>query len=47
MILDLKLILMTLQILIKPESTEGFDKVISADDVLAQLENENAVSVGK
>ena len=46
-ILDLKLILMTLQILIKPESTEGFDKVISADDVLAQLENENAVSVGK
>ena len=44
-ILDLKLILMTLQILIKPESTEGFDKVISADDVLAQLEKENAVSI--
>ena len=44
-ILDLKLILMTLQILLKPESTEGFDKVISADDVLAQLEKENAVSI--
>ena len=39
-ILDLKLILMTLQILIKPESTEGFDKVISVDDVLKQIEAE-------
>ena len=30
--LDFKLILMTLQILFKPESTEGFDKVIEVDE---------------
>ena len=40
-ILDLKLILMTLQILIKPESTEGFDKVITVADVINQIEEEN------
>lgn len=43
-ILDLKLILMTIQILLKPESTEGFDKVINVDDVLLQLEKENSHS---
>lgn len=40
LLLDLKLILMTLPILIKRESTEGFDKVIRVDDVIKQLEAE-------
>ena len=46
-ILDLKLILMTLQILIKPESTEGFDKIISVEDVLKQMEAEGASGIRK
>ena len=46
-ILDLKLILMTLQILIKPESTEGFDKIISVEDVLKQMEAERASGTRK
>jgi hypothetical protein len=32
---------MTIRILFKKESTEGFDKVISADEILASLEEEN------
>ena len=38
-LLDVKLVLMTVRILFKKESTEGFDKVVSADDILAELEN--------
>ncbi len=40
-LLDVKLVLMTIRILFKKESTEGFDKVISADEILASLEEEN------
>ena len=39
-LLDLKLILMTIRIVFKKESTEGFDKVVSADEILANLERE-------
>jgi exopolysaccharide biosynthesis polyprenyl glycosylphosphotransferase len=39
-LLDLKLILMTIRIVFKKESTEGFDKVVSADDILADLEKQ-------
>ena len=38
-LLDLKLILMTIRIVFKKESTEGFDKVVSADEILASIEN--------
>lgn len=40
LILDMKLILMTLPTLLKGESTEGFDKVIRVDDVIRQIEEE-------
>lgn len=46
-ILDIKLILMTLQVLIRPESTEGFDKVISVEDVLKQMEVETNAKAAK
>lgn len=39
-LLDLKLILMTIRIVFKKESTEGFDKVVSAEEILANLEKE-------
>ena len=39
-LLDVKLVLMTIRILFKKESTEGFDKVVSADEILASLEAE-------
>ena len=38
-LLDLKLILMTVRVLFKRESTEGFDKIITADEILADLES--------
>lgn len=37
-LLDLKLILMTVRVLFKRESTEGFDKVVTAEEILADLE---------
>ncbi|MBR5648348.1 sugar transferase [Pseudobutyrivibrio sp.] len=37
-LLDLKLILMTVRVLFKRESTEGFDKIITAEEILADLE---------
>lgn len=40
-LLDLKLILMTIRIVFKKESTEGFDKVASADEILAALDTES------
>ncbi|SDH62763.1 exopolysaccharide biosynthesis polyprenyl glycosylphosphotransferase [Pseudobutyrivibrio sp. 49] len=40
-LLDVKLVLMTIRILFKKESTEGFDKVVSADEILASLEKQN------
>jgi len=40
-LLDVKLVLMTIRILFKKESTEGFDKVISADEILESLEAED------
>ena len=42
-LLDVKLILMTIRIVFKKESTEGFDKVASADEILASLDTENTV----
>jgi len=39
-LLDLKLILMTIRIVFKKESTEGFDKVVSAEEILANLEKQ-------
>ncbi len=39
-LLDLKLILMTIRVIFKSESTEGFDKVASPDEILAELEGE-------
>ncbi|WP_167511276.1 sugar transferase [Pseudobutyrivibrio xylanivorans] len=39
-LLDVKLVLMTIRILFKKESTEGFDKVVSADEILASIEAE-------
>ena len=41
-LLDVKLILMTIRILFKKESTEGFDKVASADEIIASLDEDNA-----
>lgn len=38
-LLDLKLILMTIRIVFKKESTEGFDKVVTADEILETLNN--------
>ncbi len=38
-LLDVKLILMTIRILFKKESTEGFDKVASVDEILASIED--------
>ena len=35
--LDIKLIFMTLQILVKPESTEGFDKVVELEKMKDKL----------
>ena len=40
-LLDIKLILMTIRIVFKKESTEGFDKVVSADEILDQLNQES------
>ena len=40
-LLDLKLILMTVRVLFKRESTEGFDKVVTADEILEELESGN------
>ena len=37
-LLDIKLILMTIRIVFKKESTEGFDKVVSVDEILEDLE---------
>lgn len=37
LLLDLKLILMTVSILFKKESTEGFDKIISSEQILAEM----------
>ncbi|MCR5580973.1 MAG: sugar transferase [Pseudobutyrivibrio sp.] len=37
-LLDIKLILMTIRIVFKKESTEGFDKVVSVDEILKDLE---------
>lgn len=39
-LLDIKLILMTIRIVFKKESTEGFDKVVTADEILETL-NQN------
>ena len=39
-LLDLKLILMTIRIVFKKESTEGFDKVATADEILASLDTD-------
>jgi exopolysaccharide biosynthesis polyprenyl glycosylphosphotransferase len=44
-LLDVKLVLMTIRILFKKESTEGFDKVISADEILASLEEEKKTEI--
>lgn len=38
-LLDIKIILMTIRVLFKKESTEGFDKVISAEDILNEQNN--------
>lgn len=40
LLLDLKLILMTLPTLLKRESTEGFDKIIQVEDVIREMEQE-------
>ncbi|MCF0127440.1 MAG: exopolysaccharide biosynthesis polyprenyl glycosylphosphotransferase [Pseudobutyrivibrio sp.] len=40
LLLDLKIILMTIRIVFKKESTEGFDKVITASDILETKEHE-------
>ncbi len=41
-LLDVKLILMTIRILFKKESTEGFDKVASAEEIIATLESQDS-----
>ena len=46
-LLDVKLVLMTIRILFKKESTEGFDKVVSADEILASLEAEKEENGGE
>ncbi len=38
-LLDIKLVLMTIRIVFKKESTEGFDKVASVEDILASIED--------
>jgi exopolysaccharide biosynthesis polyprenyl glycosylphosphotransferase len=38
-LLDIKLILMTVRVLFKRESTEGFDKIVTADEILEELES--------
>ncbi|MBR4707298.1 MAG: sugar transferase [Pseudobutyrivibrio sp.] len=38
LLLDLKLILMTIRVIFKKESTEGFDKVATPEEILASLE---------
>lgn len=43
--LDIKLIFMTLQILVKPESTEGFDKKEELDKLRMRLFEEEKSSV--
>lgn len=40
LILDIKIILMTIRVLFKKEATEGFDKVLSADDILKKQAKE-------
>lgn len=46
LILDIKLILMTLQIMLRPESTEGFDKAEElkqkADDAISEIESSSS-----
>ncbi|SEA52061.1 exopolysaccharide biosynthesis polyprenyl glycosylphosphotransferase [Pseudobutyrivibrio sp. ACV-2] len=37
-LLDIKLVLMTVRILFKKESTEGFDKIVNPDEILKDLE---------
>ncbi len=39
-LLDIKLVLMTIRIVFKKESTEGFDKVLSVDEILKMTESE-------
>ena len=39
-LLDVKLVLMTIRIVFKKESTEGFDKVLSVDEILKMTEIE-------
>ncbi|WP_294242545.1 sugar transferase [Pseudobutyrivibrio sp.] len=39
-LLDIKLILMTVRVLFKRESTEGFDKIVTADEILEELESD-------
>lgn len=39
-LLDLKLILMTIRIVFKKESTEGFDKVVSAEEILEMMDKD-------
>jgi len=39
-LLDLKLILMTIRIVFKKESTEGFDKVATAEEILASINSD-------
>ena len=39
-LLDVKLVLMTIRIVFKKESTEGFDKVLSVDEILKMTESE-------
>ena len=46
LILDIKLILMTLQIMLRPESTEGFDKAEElkqkADNAISEIESSDS-----
>jgi len=39
-LLDVKLVLMTIRIVFKKESTEGFDKIVTADEILAELDRD-------
>ena len=39
-LLDIKLVLMTIRIVFKKESTEGFDKILSVDEILKMTETE-------
>ena len=40
-LLDIKLVLMTIRIVFKKESTEGFDKVLTTEEILASLKEED------